>query len=119
MDALKEFFNFFADPRAFFLLTVVALFVIVWKREAFSKDSVGYGILGFLAIFFAFGLTDENFRLIVAKPDNVPIVFLIFLVVYSGLEIYQAPPHAADLEISTFYICVEKSNFKVGFRPRE
>ena len=82
MDALKEFFNFFADPRAFFLLTVVALFVIVWKRETFSKDSVGYGILGFLAIFFAFGLTDENFRLIVAKPDNVPIVFLIFLVVF-------------------------------------
>ncbi|MCB9757811.1 MAG: cytochrome C [Candidatus Omnitrophica bacterium] len=31
---------------------------------------------------FAFGLTDENFRLIVTKPDNVPIVGLIFLVVF-------------------------------------
>ena len=37
-------------------------------------------MMGFLAVFFAFGLFDENFRLIVVKPDNVPIVALIFLV---------------------------------------
>ncbi|MBI4436179.1 MAG: cytochrome C [Candidatus Omnitrophica bacterium] len=30
--------------------------------------------------FFAFGLTDPNFKKIVTKPDNVPIVGLLFLV---------------------------------------
>jgi len=82
MDAFKAFINLFADPRLFFVLTVIALALIVWKREVFARDAVGYGLLGFLALFFAFGLTDENFRLIVGKPDNIPIVGLIFLVAF-------------------------------------
>ena len=82
MELIKSFINLFADPRLFFIMSVVALFVIVWKREVFARNSVGYGLLGFLAVFFGFGLFDENFRLIVIKPDNVPIVALIFLVVF-------------------------------------
>ena len=77
MDAIKGFINLFADPRLFFMLSVVALILIVWKRNVFSKNSVGYGLMAFLAVFFGFGLTDENFVLIIAKPDNVPIVALI------------------------------------------
>ena len=38
MDLIKAFINLFADPRLFFVMSVVALAVIVWKREAFSKD---------------------------------------------------------------------------------
>ena len=82
MDAIKGLVNLFADPRLFFLLSLVALVFIVWKREVFAKNAVGYGLMAFLAVFFAFGLTDENFVLIIAKPDNVPIVALIFLVVF-------------------------------------
>ena len=82
MDAIKEFINLFADPRLFFTLSVVALVVIVWKRELFARDAVGYGLMAFLTVFFGFGLFDENFRLIIAKPDNVPIVALIFLVIF-------------------------------------
>ena len=33
-------------------------------------------------MFFIFGTFDPNFRLIVTKPDNVPIVGLIFLLVF-------------------------------------
>ena len=33
-------------------------------------------------MFFVFGMFDPNFRLIVTKPDNVPIVGLIFLLVF-------------------------------------
>ena len=82
MDAIKGFINLFADPRLFFVLSVVALVFIVWKREVFAKNAVGYGLMGFLTVFFAFGLFDENFVLIIAKPDNVPIVGLVFLVVF-------------------------------------
>ncbi|HET9830168.1 MAG TPA: hypothetical protein VFP91_00605, partial [Vicinamibacterales bacterium] len=42
----------------------------------------GYGVLGALFAFFIFGTFDPNFRLIVTKPDNVPIVGLIFLLVF-------------------------------------
>ena len=82
MDAIKGFINLFADPRLFFVLSVAALVFIVWKREVFAKNAVGYGLMAFLAAFFTFGLFDENFVLIIAKPDNVPIVGLIFLVVF-------------------------------------
>ena len=82
MNAIKDFINVFGNPRYFFLLSLLALVLIVWKREVFAKTAMGYGLMAFLAVFFGFGLFDENFRLIIAKPDNVPIVALIFLVIF-------------------------------------
>jgi hypothetical protein len=79
---VKGVFNAVADPRLFFLLAVLALVVVVWKRQAVASNAVGYGLLGGLAVFFGFGTLDPNFRLIVTKPDNVPIVGLIFLLVF-------------------------------------
>ena len=55
---------------------------MVWKREVFTSKAVGYGVLIFLTLFFALGGLDPNFQLIVTKPDNVPIVGLIFLLVF-------------------------------------
>ena len=82
MNVIKDFVNVFGNPRYFFLLSFLALVFIVWKREVFAKTAMGYGLMAFLAVFFGFGLFDENFRLIIAKPDNVPIVALIFLVIF-------------------------------------
>ena len=82
MDALKGFINIFADPKWFFLLSLAALVAVIWKRELFAKNAVGYGLMGVLAVFFGLGLFDENFALIIGKPDNVPIVALIFLVIF-------------------------------------
>src|SRR5437763_16397877 len=82
MGFLKGIVNALADPRLFFLLAVAALVLLVWKRDRATSNAVGYGLLGFLAIFFAFGSFDPNFRLIVTKPDNVPIVGLIFLLLF-------------------------------------
>jgi hypothetical protein len=79
---IKGLINGVADPRLFFVLAVAALAVVVWKRESIASNSVGYGLLGFLGLFFLFGIFDPNFRLIVTKPDNVPIVGLIFLLVF-------------------------------------
>src|ERR1700736_31316 len=82
MGFLKGLINAVADPRLFFILAVAALVVIVWKREAIASNTVGYGLLGVLGIFFVFGTFDFNFRQIVTKPDNVPIVGLIFLLLF-------------------------------------
>src|SRR5207247_8453404 len=59
-----------------------SLVVLVWKREKVASNSVGYWLIGVLGAFFIFGSLDPNFRLIVTKPDNVPIVGLIFLLVF-------------------------------------
>jgi hypothetical protein len=82
MGFIKGLINGLADPRLFFLLAVAALAVALWKREAIAANAVGYGVLAVLGIFFFFGTFDPNFRLIVTKPDNVPIVGLIFLLVF-------------------------------------
>jgi cytochrome b/b6/petD-like protein len=82
MAFIKGFFNSLARPELFFLLAVLALVVLVWKRDRIAANTVGYGLLGLLALFFVFGIFDPNFRLIVTKPDNVPIVGLVFLLVF-------------------------------------
>ena len=82
MGVIKGIINAVADPRLFFLLAVAALFVVVWKREKIASNAAGYGVIGFLTIFFIFGTFDPNFRLIVTKPDNVPIVGLMFMLVF-------------------------------------
>ncbi len=82
MGFIKGIVNAVADPRLFFLLACGALVLVVWKRERIASNVVGYGGLGVLAVFFVFGTFDPNFRLIVTKPDNVPIVGLIFLLVF-------------------------------------
>jgi hypothetical protein len=82
MGFIKGAINAVADPRLFFMLAVLGLVVLVWKREVFASNAVGYGLFGVTAVFFIFGTFDVNFRQIVTKPDNVPIVGLIFLLVF-------------------------------------
>jgi hypothetical protein len=82
MDLVKGFFNFLFDPKLFFILACVALAAMLWKRELVASNAFGYAMMGFLAIFFGIGTFDPNFRLIVTKPDNVPIVGLIFLLAF-------------------------------------
>ena len=83
MGFIKGIINAVADPRLFFLLAVAALVVVVWKREQIAVERRRLRrCSGCSAVFFIFGAFDPNFRLIVTKPDNVPIVGLIFLLVF-------------------------------------
>src|SRR5215510_14861100 len=82
MNLIKSLVNAIADPKLFFLLAVVSLILVVWKRERIVSNAVGYGVMGVLSVFFIFGAFDPNFKLVITKPDNVPIVGLIFLLVF-------------------------------------
>jgi len=82
MSFIKGFFNALARPELFFALAVLSLVVLVWRRNRIAANAVGYGLLGLLGLFFVFGVFDPNFRLIVTKPDNVPIVGLVSLLVF-------------------------------------
>ena len=82
MGFLKGIANGLADPKYFFVLAIAGLALVIWQREKIASNTVGYGTLGLLAAFFLVGGLDPNFRLIITKPDNVPIVGLIFLLVF-------------------------------------
>ncbi len=103
MDAIKDFINVIASPKYLFNIVLFGYLIIFPPFKIFQKihdilhiDQLwtkkgAIGIFSFLIFFFGFGLTDENFRLIVLKPDNVPIVALIFVVAYFlWLAMYQA-----------------------------
>src|SRR5580765_4154101 len=82
MGFIRGFFDWLADPRRYFLLAVAGLAVMVWKREKVASNLFGYAMMGFLAVFFVFGAFEPNFRLIITKPDNVPIIGLIFSLLF-------------------------------------
>jgi hypothetical protein len=82
MDSIKAIFNFAANPRLYFFLMISALVLLVWKRERITSNAFGIGALVVFGLFFGLGGLDPNFRLIITKPDNVPIVGLIFLLVF-------------------------------------
>lgn len=82
MTILKDFFNFLFDPRLFFAMCVGMLILLIWKREFFASNTFGWSSLALLTVFMIFGAFDENFVLIMTKPDNIPIVGLIFLLVF-------------------------------------
>lgn len=48
----------------------------IWSRAG------GIVLFVVIGLLFAFGLTDQNFRLIILKPDNVPIAGLLLLTVF-------------------------------------
>ena len=82
MQLIKDAFNFIANPKLFFLMSVLGLVLLIWKREAVASKGFGYGLIGMLTLFLVFGSFDPNFKLIIGKPDNIPIVGLIFLLVF-------------------------------------
>ncbi len=91
MESIKHFINTISSPKIMFTLILASFFFIfppndrlyaIHKKLGLDKIwTPRGGLILFLVLigFFIFGLTDGNFRLIVTKPDNVPIVGLIFL----------------------------------------
>ena len=88
---MKEFINIISDPPILFTLLVILLALsLKYPRVFWSvKSMVIVGVTSVL--FFVISLTDENFRLIVTKPDNIPIVGLIFIILFfTWVAMYQA-----------------------------
>ena len=79
MEFVQTAINTLADPK--FLLPIALLMLIISLRTpAFWSTKGGLVALSLILAFFAVSMLNPNFRKIVTKPDNVPIVMLIFLV---------------------------------------
>ena len=94
LDTLKEIINYIHNPTvAFTLLTVGFPFVFPptdWfdkKHRQFHLDKLwtnsgGFFMLVVLIGYFILGFTDKNAVYIFTKPDNVPIIIMMFTVVF-------------------------------------
>lgn len=79
MEVLKDFINWITDPRIFLPLFAVVFFVAVRARFVWT-NKVGITALVISIVFFLVSFQDPNFRIIVTKGDNIPIVMLLYLV---------------------------------------
>lgn len=71
--------------------TSIALVVLFLGRKFFVQPVVAWTGLNLALLFMGMSMTDVNFAAIVTKPDNVPIVALVFLLGYfTWLATYRA-----------------------------
>ena len=94
MEFFKEFVNTVSAPQIMFPFILAVFFFIfppsdrmaaVNRRLGLYKiwtNKGGIILFSFIFLFFAISFPDPNFHKIVTKPDNVPIVGLIFLVIF-------------------------------------
>ncbi len=69
-----------ANPVLFFALSVIGFVAMIVLREWWTRPTVAWVLLNSALVFMGLSLTDYDFRQIVGKPDNVPIVGMLFIV---------------------------------------
>ena len=79
MEGIKHFVDILAYTYWSFTLSLVAFWFMLRSKSLWTKRS-GWILLAAGTAFFVLSLFDPDFKSIVAKPDNVPIVMMVFLV---------------------------------------
>ena len=83
---MPQFFKTIVDagakPEIYFAGSIALFAVVVWLREELVKPTVAWLILNGMILFLTLSMSDYDFRQIVGKPDNVPIVSMLFIVAF-------------------------------------
>ena len=79
MGFFTDFINTLSTPIYSFTLMIVAFVVMIQWKAPWSKRG-GQIMLAVGVVYFSISLFQYDFRLIMTKADNVPIVMMIFLV---------------------------------------
>ena len=69
-----------ANPVLYFFGTVGLFVLMILLRRVLANVTVAWVLLNVVIVFIALSMTDFDFRQIVGKPDNVPIVSMLFIV---------------------------------------
>ena len=79
MEAIKNFINFLSLPQYSFPLSLVLFLLMLRSKKVWTKTG-GLVSLAVVGGFVLVSILDPDFRAVVTKPDNVPIVMMVFLV---------------------------------------
>ena len=77
---MRDAVDFVSGPTTFFLAATLGFVAMLRFRRTLANGLVAWGLVNILFLLFGLSMTDFDFRDIVTKPDNVPIVGLIVLV---------------------------------------
>ena len=90
-EVFKEFLNGIFNPIVYTVLGILGFVMALLFYRVWTKPKIALSILIVAAIFFLASAPDPNFRKIITKPDNVPIVALIFVLgFFTWLSLRQA-----------------------------
>jgi hypothetical protein len=78
--ALRDFIDSVTGPVTYFAGSVIAFVLFLVYRRFFTEPAVAWAFLNLGLLYAGWSVTDYNFRQIVTKEDNVPIVMLILSV---------------------------------------
>ncbi len=79
-DFVRNAIDFVSGPTTFFAGATLGFIAMYKYRRTVANGLVAWGLVNAFLLFFGLSVTDYDFRDIVTKPDNVPIVGLIVLV---------------------------------------
>jgi hypothetical protein len=79
---VRSLVNALSGPVLYSLGTVALFTVLFVFRKFFVQPMVAWTILNAALVLMGLAMADENFAAIVMKPDNVPIVGLVFLLAF-------------------------------------
>ena len=83
--------NYVMSPTWYTVGSLVLLTILFLGRRFFVKPVVAWVMLNLAMLLMGMSMNDQNFAAIVMKPDNVPIVGLMFLLgFFTWLGAYQA-----------------------------
>jgi len=81
-QAIKDAVNWATGPVVYSVGTTLGLVILFIFRKFFVKPMVAWTGLIATLVLMGLSMADQNFAAIVMKPDNVPIVGLVFLLGY-------------------------------------
>lgn len=88
---LLDLFDRVLGPVTYTLLTLGGLTVLYLFRSFFVRPFVAWSLLNLTLLAMGLSMTDPDFAAIVTKPDNVPIVGLVYLLgFFTWLGAYRA-----------------------------
>jgi hypothetical protein len=77
---MRDAVDYVSGPTTFFIASTLGFIAMLAWRRRFANGLVAWGLVNTLLLAFGLSMTDWDFRDIVTKPDNVPIVGMIVLV---------------------------------------
>ena len=88
---LKEFIDSLLNPTVYVSLGIVGFVLMLVTYRTWTKPAVALSLLGVVVLFFGLSWSDPNFNEVVTKPDNIPIVALVFILgFFTWLALRQA-----------------------------
>lgn len=74
---LQHFVDWVMNPVSYFLIAVAVFSLALYFRRIATDPVVAWSVMSFTLWFSGLAMTNNNFKDIITKPDNVPIVMLI------------------------------------------